>query len=191
MSLNSLDVQLASALQRLAVLQRRGEGNGGSPRLLHQTLEELEGALEEVRVAYERLVEQNNELAELRESLELERRRYWELFDGAPDACVVTTEDSRITEANRAAAELLNISQRFLVGKPLAVFICEDRTSVLDEARQIASSGGSSDILVRIRPRERAPMQVAATLRANVGDGHALRWTLRRADVAMATVPES
>jgi PAS domain S-box-containing protein len=189
-SLDSLDVQLSSARQRLAALQRRLDGGTPGQRLFQQALEELEGAIESLRVAHDRLVEQNTELADLRTSVESERRKYWELFDSVPDACIVTGEDSRITAANRAAAELLNISQRFLVGKPLSVFVCEDRGRMLDEARQIAEHGGSAEIVVRIRPRERAPLQVAASLRASENDGCTLRWVLRRAGIPVPAVAE-
>ncbi|CAA9401470.1 hypothetical protein AVDCRST_MAG94-5938, partial [uncultured Leptolyngbya sp.] len=51
--------------------------------------------------------------------MEAERQRYQELFEFAPDGYLVTDAQGKIQEANLAAARLLNIEQRFLVGKPL------------------------------------------------------------------------
>ena len=57
MAIDVLELQLVSALQRFAALQRRAESDRDQPKLLARTLEELEGALEEVRVAQEQLIE--------------------------------------------------------------------------------------------------------------------------------------
>jgi PAS domain S-box-containing protein len=45
------------------------------------------------------------------------------LFEFVPDAYWLTDINGTIQEANRAAGSLLNISPRFLIGKPLSVFV--------------------------------------------------------------------
>ena len=184
MSLDSLSVQIASATQRFSALQRRaGQIAPEPPRILQQALHELELALDELRSAQEHLLEQRHELALIRHQLEAERRKYWSLFDSAPDAYVVTTGDARIVEANHAAADLLNMSQRFLVGRDLSVFFCNERTRILTQATQLAESGGHADWVMNVRPRERAPFRVAARVVSFLdGDAASLRWMMRRTD---------
>lgn len=182
MSVDSLHLQLTSALHRLSQLQRRAaQLPSEPPKVLMQALSELEQALEELRVAQQHLLEQRDEIETLRTDLERERQKYYRLFDESPDAYLVTTPHAQIIEANRAAAELLNISQRFLLGKNLSVFICSDRNRMLTQALRLAESGGAADWVFSLRPRERAPFRVAA--RAVVGDEtpeRSLRWILRR-----------
>jgi PAS domain-containing protein len=177
----SLHVQLNTALQRLAVLQRRAENlSSKTPGLLHQTLSELETAIEQLQTAQQELVSQREDISSLRSRLEQERRRYWQFFDAAPDAYLVTSPDADILETNRAAAELLNISQRFLVGKNFSVFVCTDRARVMAQARRLAEAGGGADWVFSVRPRERAPFEVACCVSASGAGDRTLRWLIRR-----------
>lgn len=52
--------------------------------------------------------------------LEIERARYRDLFESAPEAYLVTDPAGRIVEANRAAERLLNRARNELLGAPLA-----------------------------------------------------------------------
>jgi PAS domain-containing protein len=177
LSANHLELQLATAMQRFNTLQRRVEGEpGSSTGLLSRSLHELEKALEEVRVAHEQLVENRGRLEQVQLELTQQYDKYWQLFDEMPQPYVVTRADTTITEANQATAELLNVSQRFLPGKTLSVFVCEDRTRFLQDVAQIASSHDSAELRLRLRPREKAPLDVSAKVRG----GDALRWVLAR-----------
>src|SRR5262245_19201348 len=51
------------------------------------------------------------------------RLRYQELFEVAPDSHMVTARQGVILAANYAAAELLDCSKEFLIGKPLGLFV--------------------------------------------------------------------
>jgi DNA-binding response OmpR family regulator len=73
-----------------------------------QRVEELRRTLEELHVHEEELRQQNDELAGAREAIEVERQRYQELFEFAPDGYVVTDAHGGIQAVNRAAAEGLN-----------------------------------------------------------------------------------
>lgn len=182
--MDALELQIASALQRFSTLQRRAQGERAEqPKLLSRALKELEVVLEAVRVAQEQLVENRHRLEQLQAELTRRNEKYWALFDLMPLAYVVTKPDSTIVEANRAAAELFNVSQRFLVGKTMSVFVCEDRARFLLEAGRIASQPNLVDLTFRFRPRERAPIDVVARV---AGDAESLRWLLQPASPAAA-----
>lgn len=178
-ALDSLELQLAAALQRLNALQRRAATNREPAAVLDKALSELGTALEQLRAAQGQLIESRNQIEELHRQLRLQTDRYWRLFDAMPEPCVVTRSDSTITEVNKAAARLLNVSQRFLVGKPLSVFVCANRAEVLAGASRAAADGQALDITLRLRPRERAPLTVRGSV---TGDAGPVRWILRSSE---------
>ena len=182
MALDSLELQLSSAVQRFAALQRRVSGEPAPPKLLGRALAELDCALEEIRVAQEQLVENRARVEHLQEALRTQTDRYWQLFNEMPEAYLVTRDDSSILEVNKAASTLLNVSQRFLVGKTLSVFVCQDRARFLTETAAIAHACERRDFPFRLRPRERAPIDVVATV---TGLSTELRWILRPSSTAV------
>jgi len=56
-----------------------------------------------------------------------ERQQYYDFFEQASEAYVVTDEYGTIADANGAAVDILQRRKRYLRGKPLAVFIALDR----------------------------------------------------------------
>ena len=181
MSVDSLQQQITSAVGRLNLLQRRVEAYSPEPpKVLRQALHELEDALQDLQTAQDQLVETRRALEAAQDELKHERDKYWQLFDSAPDAYVVTGPQSEILEANRAAAELLNISQRFLTGKVLSVFVADERARFVVQAAQLAHAGGSADWMLTLRPRERAAIEVAARVVASGEPDGTLRWLLRQ-----------
>jgi PAS domain S-box-containing protein len=181
-AVDALELQLAAALQRYHTLQRRVEQHQKDPGSVSaRTLAELGTALEELRVAQEQILENRRRLEELQAELVAQCGRYWELFDEMPDPYLVTRADTTILEVNRAASELFNVSQRFLAGKALSVFICEDRAHFLEESRRLAREKASMEMLVKVRPRERAPLSLSVRVR---GDGANLRWIFRNTPTA-------
>jgi PAS domain-containing protein len=175
-SLDSLEFRLTTAVQRFNTLQRRVDAEpAASSNLAARALRELERALAEVRVALEHLIDNRGRMEELHSELAQQYRKYAELFDEMPQPYIVTRGDTTITEANKAAAELLNVSPRFLIGKTLSVFVSENRAQFLQDCNR-TDALQSTDLRLRIRPRERAPMDVIATVR---GSSDSLRWVLR------------
>ena len=143
-----------SALQRFTRLKQSADNvRSESPGLATRVLTELETALEELRVAQDQLVENRSHLERLQTELTQQCGKSWELFELMPAAYVVTTPDSTITEANKAAAELFNVSQRFLIGKTLGVFVSEDRARILTEVSRLSAQQGSAELTFRMRPR--------------------------------------
>jgi PAS domain-containing protein len=175
-ALDSLELQLASALQRFNTLSRRAEAQREPSTLLSKALAELGTALEEVRVAQEQLIEGRNRTEQLQEELRRQYEKYWQLFDEMPEAYVVSRADSTILEVNKAAAHLLNVSQRFLIGKTLSVFVCEERGAFLIASAHVAASASAMELTLKLRPRERAPLTVHAHV---AGAAEGLRWVLR------------
>jgi PAS domain S-box-containing protein len=180
-AIDVLEMQLVSAVQRFATLQRWAATDRDHDKLLDRTLKELETALEEVRVAQEQIVDSRQRMEQLQLELTKQYKKYRELFDAMPQPYVVTRPDSTITEVNRAAAELFNVSQRFLVGKTLSIFVCENRSRFLDESLRVAREARPQEVAFKLRPRERAPLDVMARVS---GDASALRWVLHPSETA-------
>lgn len=150
--------------------------------LLEAAFEEFETTFEELNVAEEELRSSNEELTVTREAVELERQRYRDLFEFAPDGYLVTDTTGMIQDANRAVAKLLNVSQKFLVGKPLYIFFAEERASFFGKLAQLQQEDQVQEWEVRLQPRHNEPFSAALTVAATrnlKGELTGLRWLLR------------
>jgi PAS domain S-box-containing protein len=160
-------------------------------RQLADALGALQEALQEVETAEEELSAQNEELTAVREALEIERHRYFELFERAPVGYIVTDGAGTIREANRAAAALLNASQRALQGKPLPVFLSpSDRGGFRDLVQEMQTSSGVRELEIMIQPRNVSPRRVSATVARDAekaGVPLRLRWVLQDISERRAT----
>jgi len=92
---------------------------------LIQINRELSTSLEEQAVFEEELRQQNEELSIANENAKLAQQRYEDLFEFAPDAYLVTDVNGIIQEVNCAAEKLLSLPRKYLIGKPIFVFIAE------------------------------------------------------------------
>lgn len=121
-------------------------------------LKELGIASEELQVALEELQQQNEELRLTQINVESQRQRYQELFEFAPNPYLVTDEEGIIQQANHTAANIFNVSQRFLIGKPLVLFITEEQRQIfhtkLTELQQGEDTGRWK---LRLLPRNLQP----------------------------------
>ena len=119
------DLAIDLAQQRVVhLLERLSEaGKVYAPDLAIEALTEVEVALEELRVADERLREQNMELLRAHTRIDAERERYARLFDEAPEGYFVTDGFGVITQVNDMGALLLGARQRYLIGKPLVNYV--------------------------------------------------------------------
>jgi PAS domain S-box-containing protein len=118
--------------------------------------------------------------------------RYRSLFEQAPVACLVTDRFGVVTDANRRAADLLGTVQRFLVGRPLTMFVdSDDRAGFRDHLRHLERPGAHAWKL-RLRPRRGEPRSVAVAVEALDGRPDAaaeLRWVLHEVEPAAEPVP--
>jgi PAS domain S-box-containing protein len=163
---------------------RRGQGKASEShrRRLDETAVALDTSMEELRVAEEELRQQSEELELSRLEVELERRRYRDLFDCAPNGYLVTDKHGKILEANRAAAALLGLPQRFLAGKPLANYVADkDRRTFRLQLAQLSEVGRCADWDLRIRPPRGEAFDATlsvAIVRDREGEPVSLRWMM-------------
>ncbi len=135
-------------------------------KLLKESLEEFSFSLEELQVLFEELHVQNQELTNSRIALEAERQRYKELFELVPDGYLVTTIEGAIIEANQTAAELLNVSQiKYLIGKPLVVFVAaEERRKFYSQLSRLRRGASIKNWEVKIQTRQDGYFTAAFTV---------------------------
>jgi PAS domain S-box-containing protein len=183
---NPLEQQIEDAVRRLRLLdQQRSQEPEKQRGLIDTVLEELSTALEELHVTTEELRQQNEELAETRQAVEVERQRYQDLFESAPDGYVVTDAEGVIQEVNRVAAVLFGVQHDFLIGKPLVVFVgAKGQKSFHDWLSQLHKDNlaAVSDREIVIQPRKGTAFPSAVTVARVVdqtGRVVGLRWLMR------------
>jgi PAS domain S-box-containing protein len=179
-----LSRQLGMAFCRLASIERRAAGTASSsPQLIDEVIKELRDSLAELQVAHDQLIRLDEEILSVREALAAERRRNEALFELMADGYLVTDGNGIILQANRAAARLLNLSQRFLQGRPLLLFVGADRDRFASALGELRENGGERrDWRLTLRPRERMAFSCLATVAATrEGDEMVMRWILHAA----------
>jgi PAS domain S-box-containing protein len=180
---NATQWEIRRVRGRLAELQERAVASAQRTELVDEALQQLGTTVEELRVAEEELRQQNEELVAAREALEAERRRYQDLFEFAPDGYVVTDANGIIQEANRAAGELLRVPLRFLIGKPLGLFVTREGSHAFHTAlTQLAREDPGRAWELCLQPCDGDPIEVGlkvSTVRDDYGRLVALRWLFR------------
>lgn len=174
--------QLPTALLKLTSLQRRAAALPASQsRLVPETLGELERALHELDVVCGNVQTLNAELERVRFESQREVLRYRQYFDLAPDAHVVTTPEGIITDANRAAGDLLHVRERWLRDKPLMLYLAEERGDFIAELPKFQTALTFLPLTLRLRPRDKAPLAVEVLVRSLTEPDGAVRllWILR------------
>jgi PAS domain S-box-containing protein len=147
---------------------------------LVQANQELQVTLAELQTVEEALCQQNEELATSCQLVELERQRYHDLFEFAPDGYLVTDDRGNIREANCVAAALLSVPQQYLIGKPLLIFIAQEERQAF-QAR-LSHLQSVRDWEVYLQPRDGTPFPVAIAMtliHSSQGQPANLHWLLR------------
>lgn len=101
------------------------------------------------------------ECRRLHATLEAQTRAWEYLFECVPVACVATDHSGCIVDANSAAAALLNVGPKRLLGRQLMLF-STDRTAFADVLRRATPGSESVESSMVLRPRERKPVAVRA-----------------------------
>ena len=152
-------------------------------QLMLDYLNSLIEAMEELCIAEEELRQQHEELMTVRQIAEIEKQRYQELFEFAPDGYLVTDIYGRIQEANCTAASLLHIAQKHLIGKLLIVFVPnESRCTFRSTLNQLPVINRVQEWELCLRGRENYEFDAAITVetvRDAQGKAIALRWLVR------------
>ncbi|MFB2647151.1 helix-turn-helix domain-containing protein [Raphidiopsis sp. BLCC-F218] len=122
--------------------------------LLPQAFKELHTTLKMLLAAMDELHQQNEEFAQTRDLIEIERQHYQELFEYLPVGYLHTNLQGIIEDANQEAGRLLNISQKFLVGKPLISFIVQEcQQYFCHELIQLSKSDQVTKLSLVLKPR--------------------------------------
>ena len=159
--LRNLTFRTATAVGRLAELQRRAERLEKPSPLAKSALAELSTALEELQVANEALQLQIDELAAARERASSTQHALDEFANAIPMAVLWTDVAGVIKKGNDAASQLLNVGKHYLQGKPLMLFVT-DRAALFAALRTVSevNGGPAVDVEVTVRPRERRPRRM-------------------------------
>lgn len=125
-----------------------------SSDLLPQAFKELHTTLKMLLAAIDELHQQNEEFVQTRDLVEIERQHYQELFEYLPVGYLHTNLQGIIEDANQEAGRLLNISQKFLVGKPLISFIVQEcQQYFCRELLELSKSDQVTQLFVVFKPR--------------------------------------
>ena len=174
--------QVQKAFRRLENLS---QGDLPSQELTAKLISELNCALHELQTTTVELLEQNEEMAASRQTLEKERCRYQELFDFAPDGYLVTDTEGIILDANSAATNLFNVSRSLLIGKPLAIFVRSEehfsfRTKLAELKKGTIIQNENWEFEMLSGKRTTFPVSITVGKVITSGGGTAeLRWLLR------------
>lgn len=179
-----LEGRIGTISQRISSLLNQVWDHPAPPTdLLTETLEELNVTLEELQVAQEELHQRNDLLATACQLLESEQQRYLELFEFAPDGYLVTDHQGKILAANRTAAALLNLPQKYLLHKVMAMFVAKtDRRAFRRDLLQLPQVDCVSERFMQLQPRDQPPFEAALTvtsIRTTSGQISGWRWLIR------------
>ncbi|MEA5448810.1 diguanylate cyclase [Leptolyngbya sp. CCNP1308] len=184
--MNMMFTRIDAVQQRALLLRDRASESPIQPGLLASALDDLNLVLDELRAAHEELIEQNQALLDYRSQLEIERHRYHELFNLAPDGYLVSDDKGMIQAANVAIAALLQLPQESLIDKPLMLFLpIQKRAGFYDLLTQLHQDSASRALPLKtwetqITPRQGPAIDVAITLSASREEGEArLHWLIR------------
>lgn len=185
--------QAAALRGRIASLERRaGQPHADKARIAAEALGELKTACAQLEIAAEQIRDMEADRQRMHALARHHGTRVQCLLDFLPYAYLATGLDGVIKEANNAAAKLLNVSQRFLTGRSLHVFLAGERIEFLAFLASLPETAAPSERPLRLRPRERhrvdAMVRVAVTHDPS-GQANGLQWIIRPADASRAGLP--
>jgi PAS domain S-box-containing protein len=140
-------------IQRL----RTATGESRDPHL-EEAAEELSVCIEELRVSEEELRERDLRILDATRNLQLEHKRYHDLFEFSPDGYIITNLAAVIEESNAIAAKMLNVRRELLVGKPLIVFVEKNSCDAAIRHIQQMANRRSANVVrweAEIKPRQK------------------------------------
>lgn len=164
-TLHNLTLRTATAVGRLAELQRRADRVAERPSLLAKSaLAELSTVIQMLQVANEALQAQLDDLATAREQASSTQHALDEFANAMPMVVLWTDVGGVILKGNDAASQLLNIGKHHLQGKPLMLFVT-DRPVLFEALRSLDEMKGGPpvNVEVTVRPRERRPRKMQLT----------------------------
>ena len=124
----------------VAPARRSGVPVGGAvaPAAEALTPEAVQHALHELRVHQAELEMQNEELRRTLAELDAAREHFFDFYDLAPLGYCTVDASGLVQQANLAAATLLGVARRTLVGQSLSHFIDKANQDIWYQSRQLA-----------------------------------------------------
>jgi signal transduction histidine kinase len=123
------------------------------------------------------------DLLSMHAAVQADATRYRALFDAAPVALVITDRSLRVTDANAAAFQLLEVPDPYLLSKPLSVFVDLESRRLL---RQSSQHFRERPQTLSLRMRRRTGVAFDALARVTPGPNE-LYWSITdRTDEAQA-----
>ena len=121
--------------------------------------------LHELRVHQIELEMQNEELRRTQHELDIERKRYFDLYDLAPVGYLSVSEQGLILEANLSAAILLGEARRHLVQQPISTFIArDDQDAYYLLRRRLVDTHKTQTCELQMKPKDVQPLWVHLTV---------------------------
>jgi PAS domain S-box-containing protein len=115
---------------------------------------ELQAVLHDLHVHQEEVRAQNEQLLEVKRSLEQSRDRYADLYDFAPVAYITLSLEGVVQEINLTGAVLLGNERTRIIGMPFITYVHEkDRTLFFDHIRRCRGGAAESKEGVRTEMR--------------------------------------
>jgi PAS domain S-box-containing protein len=165
--------RLGSALYKLAIIEQRSSEPGASQRTTSKLLSDVRKLAAELQRGFADLQELMARTATAEQAANAAMSRAQLLFDLSPVACLVLDAEGMVVDANPAAAQLLNISNRHLIGKSFPIFLTCDRETFVQRLCGLSADGGRERWSARLRPRERSAV-ACALVAAGDADGRIL-----------------
>jgi PAS domain S-box-containing protein len=185
--------RLEAMRQRVQMLYRQGGNPTYHDPVLSAAFEELAAAMEELRALDKERQQQYEEWLNDRAALELECRRHQDLFTYAPAGYLVTNLDGTIRQANAMAAALFQTTERFLVGRSLALFVPDgQRRAFRAEVAQLRQADQIQEWKLQLQPWKGPGFHAnlfVRVIRGGMGQPVALYWLLHAID-APASAPQ-
>jgi PAS domain S-box-containing protein len=168
--------------ERVRALYRRGSMAVHHDEVLSAAFEELAVALEELRATDVEQQRQCEAWLDERVALEAECQRYQDLFTHAPIGYLVTSLNGTIRQANATAAKLLQMDEKWLTGRALALFVPDGQRRAFRSAiAQLRENQQRHLWELRLQPWSGPPFDAELIIAIDQGqDGRplALRWLI-------------
>ncbi len=182
MTLPQVRVRIDTTRDRIRKLFADAYSTPTNSSLLSRALRELQAALETLQFTENAAGQHIRMLGEEYAQIAAERHEYFTLFNEAPEAYLVTSLDSVIRRANRAAARLLGIEQRKLARFSIGGAIVPGERRIFRALlREATSLPRVDNWSLRLSTPTGEQTQVVATVERvcnSQGKPTALRWQL-------------
>jgi len=123
-----------------AVAQHHLSRTEGEDKVL--SFEQTQEVLHELRVHQIELEMQNEEVRRAQAELDLQRARYFDIYDNAPVGYCIVSDRELLLAANLTAANLLGVARSDLIQQPVFRFIRHEHRQVFHQMHQRVEPGG-------------------------------------------------